>query len=113
LKIYFPLLLINIYKKTISEILKVHHHTRGFVMFFACIYTRTVHSTHKIWFLFWSAHKIVDTILPEIPVGKFDILLSEWWPTANGQGSGQQPPAWSTHKSSTVGLKGIPLKLIL
>jgi len=74
---------------------------------------RTVHSTQRIWFLFWSAQRMVLTILPLTPVGKLEMDLSVWWPTARGQGSGQQPPAWSTQRSSTVGEKGMPLRLNL
>ena len=49
-------------------------------------------------------------ILPLTPEGKLDLDSLMCAPTARGHGSGQQPPAWSAQRSSTVGEKGMPLK---
>ena len=49
-------------------------------------------------------------ILPLTPEGKLDFDSLMCAPTARGHGSGQQPPAWSAQRSSTVGEKGMPLK---
>ncbi len=74
---------------------------------------RTVHSTQRSCALFWSFQVMVETILPETPVGNLEMDLSEWCPVARGQGSGQQPPAWSTQRSSLVAGKGMPFREIL
>ena len=49
-------------------------------------------------------------ILPLTPEGKSDLDSLMCAPTASGHGSGQQPPAWSAQRSSTVGENGMPLK---
>ena len=74
-------------------------------------YVLTVHSTQRICALSWSVHLMVVTIFPLTPEGKSESDLFSCAPTASGHGSGQQPPAWSAQRSSTVGEKGMPLKV--